>query len=407
MSKAKRVFFFKLFLVLVAVALFIVPAAAGAPEIERRVLASVLGIDRTDDTYTLTAQVVVPKRSGEGEPVQEVVTAEGRSVAEGIDKLNRALGRSIELGHCGVIVLGDMPDVSDLSYFLAGGIVTAGTHLVSVDNAGDFIESIKGMSASAITGLDGFIAYSTSSASSATRDLMGFVSDSAAPSATSYMPILEADEKSQGQSGGSGGGQSGDQSASAVQAAANESGGGGGGEKKTPTIKSAERTAIFVDNKKVGEFSEEQTRGLAWIDRTSTRGFVELDDFTEGDRHYGGVYAQLKSKSAKIKPYFKAGAPFVKVKIRCKLELEDKHKLNELAAELGETAASKVMQDAFAKLIQSEIGSSMIRAGELNADPFGIRTAFFQYEHDRYVKYSPDAFLSDVRLEFDVKVKIV
>lgn len=401
MTKAKRVLLFKLFLAAVAVLLFIVPDAITSPEIEQRVIASVLGIDKTETGYSLTAQVVVPKRASEGDPTQEVVTADGESIPEGIDKLNRALGRNIELGHCGVIVVGNMPDTGDLDYLLAGSILTTGTYLVHAENASDFIESVKSMSASAVTGLDGYINYSTASSSAATKQLLQFVSETASPSRTSYMPVLEADTGEGAPSDqGSGG--------AAAAAADGQNGGGGqsGGEEKTTTIKSAENTAIYVDGKFVGTFGEEETRGLAWIDRKSTRGYVGLEHFEAGGRDRGGVYAQLTRKSAKLKPYFKNGRPYVRFRIRAGLRLDDKHKLHLLAQELGETEAVSAMEEAYAELIRSEIGAALIKAFELGADPFGIRTAFSRYAYRDYAACDKAAFAADVVTEYDVRVHI-
>lgn len=408
MSKSKRVFLFKLFLILLALVLFVVPDSIMSPEIEERVMAAVLGIDKTEDMYTVTAQVIVPKRASQGEPTQEVVKVEGISVAEGIEKLNRALGRRIELGHCGVIAFGDLDDLHDLEYFLAGGIVTAGTQLVKVENAAEFIESVKDMSSSAITGLDGFILYATASTGSATRDLLGFVSETASVSHTSYMPILEAEKEDDSGSGGGSGGSGGSNEAS-VPAAAEEggSGGGSGGDKKTPIIKSVEQTAIYVDYKQVGTFDETETRGLAWGDRGAKRGFVELDALEHDGVQYGGLYAQLQYKSATLKPYFKDGTPFLRVKIRCKLKLEDMHKLNLLAMRVGEKEAGKIVQNAFAEMIQSEIGAALIKASAMEADPFGIRTAFYRFANKGYRTYDPEAFMNDVRIEYDVRVKIL
>lgn len=409
MPKSKRVFLFKLFLVLLAVVLFIVPDTIMSPEIEERVMATVLGLDKKEDMYTVTAQVVVPKRASQGEPTQEVVKAEGVSVAEGIEKLNRTLGRRIELGHCGVIALGDLPSLDDLEYFVAGGIVTSGTQLVQVENAAEFIESVKDMSSSAATGLDGFILYATNSNGSATRNLLGFVSDTASASRTGYMPVLEAEKEGDSGSGGSGGsGESGGSSEANVPAAAEEGGSGGsGGQKKTPVIKSVEQTAIFVDYKRVGTFDDKETRGLAWIDRGAKRGFVELEKLEHDGVNYGGMYAQLQYKSASLKPYFKDGKPFVCIKVRCKLKLEDMHKLNLLARELGEKEAGELVQESFAKLIQSEIGAGMLKAASMDADPFGIRTAFYRFANKQYQAYDREAFMDDVRVEYDVRVKIL
>ena len=405
MTKDRRVLLFKLFLAAVALLFFIVPDAITSPEIEQRVLAGVLGIDRTETGYSLTAQVVVPRRASEGEPPQEVVTAEGGSIPEGIDKLNRALGRQIELGHCGVIVLGDMPDTAGLDYLLAGSILTTGTYLVHAENAADFIESVKGMSASAVTGLDGYINYSTASSSAATNHLLQFLSETASPSRTSYMPILEADADEESPSGqGAGGAKA--AAAGGQNGAPGGGGGQSGGEKKTTTIRSAENTAVYVDGKLTGTFGEKETRGLAWTDRETSRGYVGLDRFEAGGRDRGGVYAQLTSKSAKLEPYFEDGRPHVRFKIRAKLRLDDKHKLHLLAQEMNETAAVSVMEEAFADLIRSEIGAALIKAFELGADPFGIRTAFYRYAHRGYAAYDKAAFAADVVTEYDVRVHI-
>ena len=119
----------------------------------------------------------------------------------------------------------------------------------------------------------------------------------------------------------------------------------------------------------------------------------------------GGVYAQLKSKSSRLQPYFKDGRPFVKVRIRANLILNDKHKLHLLATKTGENAAVSAMEEAFEALIREEIGAGMIKATELKADPFGIKTAFYRYSYDRYGSVDGEGF-SDVRVEYDVDVKV-
>ena len=400
MKASKKNLLFRIFLAALAVTLFIIPDSVTSPEIEQRVIASVLGVDKADGIYKVTAQVVVPKRAGEGDPAQDVVSAEGKSVPEGIDKLNRALGRNIELGHCGVIVIGDTAGADFLDYLLAGSILTTGTYLVNAADASQFIESVKGMSTSTITGLDGYINFSTASANTSTKQLLQFVSETASPSRTSYVPSLEADS---GDGGKNGSGES--RPASAGGGSGGQSAGGKSSEEGTPTIKSAEKTAIYVDSVKVGVFGEKETRGLAWLDKQATRGYVSLENFEADGQSMGGVYAQLKSKSSRLQPYFKDGRPFVKVRIRANLILNDKHKLHLFATKTGENAAVSAMEEAFEALIREEIGAGMIKATELKADPFGIKTAFYRYSYDRYGSVDGEGF-SDVRVEYDVDVKV-
>ncbi len=67
-----------------------------------------LGIDRTDDAFTVSTQsVVITGGAGESQSSQSyaVHTADGRTISEALDKISQKMGLLVSLSHCNVLVL--------------------------------------------------------------------------------------------------------------------------------------------------------------------------------------------------------------------------------------------------------------------------------------------------------------
>lgn len=424
MRRDKKVFWFKILLAAFALVLLLSPVTvARVPEIEQRVVVSVLGLDAAKEGYKASAQVIIPMRASEGDPKQEVYDAEGSSVSEAIDKLNRAMGRKAELGHCGVIVigkeLGERGVKEELGYMFAGGIVTPGTNLVSVKtDANAFLKGAVSLAASSVTGLDSFITFASSGSHTATLTLNRFLSSIESESKTSYMPVLELngqeEDAGQGKEEEGGDAEGADKEEKKKESSGGQKEGGGeksGGEAKAggekAIIKSAETVALFYDGKYAATFDADLTRGIVWADKKSDRGQIQLDAFSFDGKDYGGIYAKLLRKKRVFKTRFEDGTPIFTVKLRVKLELEDKHKLNELSEKAGTAEATALMERAFADKARTEMQAAIDAGLKAGIDPFEIRSCFYKTSFDGYAEYGKEEFLNDVRVDYDIKVKVV
>lgn len=74
------------------------------------------GVDYKDDKVELTAQIFIPRKAGGGEStggggspsgVTLIRTAEGRTIAESLNRLQRKIARNMFWGHCEAIVLSE------------------------------------------------------------------------------------------------------------------------------------------------------------------------------------------------------------------------------------------------------------------------------------------------------------
>lgn len=74
------------------------------------------GVDYKDDKVELTAQIFIPRKGGGGDStsgggspsgVTLIRTAEGRTIAESLNRLQRKVARNMFWGHCEVIVLSE------------------------------------------------------------------------------------------------------------------------------------------------------------------------------------------------------------------------------------------------------------------------------------------------------------
>ena len=103
MSNVKRV---AITLVIVAVALIIGASFKGSDILDRAIILG-LGIDGTDDTITLTAEVVSPGNGTEQVGTfSKTVTVSGRTIGETIQNIAEHTGKEASLGQCVVVIFG-------------------------------------------------------------------------------------------------------------------------------------------------------------------------------------------------------------------------------------------------------------------------------------------------------------
>lgn len=407
MKSNKRLIIYKVLIILfVAVILILPETMSQIPEIDMRVLVTVIGIDESDKGVKTSAQVIIPMMAGEGQIIQEVVEAEGATLSEALDKLNITMGRKVELGHCGMVVLGNK--ISEvgvekyLKFLLSSGKISAGCSLVTSDTeASKFIDNANKLSEASSSGINNFITYSNSGAHIATVSLLGFLSESNSITETSSIPFVEIKEKPEENSSGSAG-----------ESESGKGGGAGGGsEKSKPTeIKNVESLMVFKNGKSVKKISKEETRGFTWIDNDSDKGLVFIEDFKVGEHHAGPISTNLKKKRVNSSIRIKDGIPVVTFKLDVYLQINDRHSLSELWKEnnLDENQLNAALNEAFNEKIRGEIQQAIDVSKEINCDIFGFATKLKKFHFKDFKKYIDNGgdVLKNIQVEYKIKTRI-
>lgn len=405
-NKTKLLKIYKLMILFFVLVLILSPkSVTNRPEIETKLLLTSIGLDKVEDQYRVSATAVMPQESQNGSTMRLNVGVEADSVSAAFEKLSLKMGKKLELGLCGLIVIGDtFGDESilpHLNYLMASGKIIPGAYLVLSlgKSAKETIEMSNMLSEASSNGLSKLIEHNALDTNMPSITLLKFLSETGSVTKSSYIPCIEIGKKDSGSDqekpsdGGSDEGQS----------------SGSGEDKKGETeIKSLSKIAFYRDGRQIKFLDDEQTRGFTWSNKTSTQGLVSLENLKVQDIEVGQIFCQLRSKKFKIKTGINNGVPQTKMSVEVLLELEDRYKLSDLFKYYGisEEEINQNIKNQFAVKIENELVSVINVMKECNCDAMGLTTNLYKFHYNDYNNY-PDKenILSAMQVDYDIKVK--
>ena len=405
-NKTKLLKIYKLMILFFILVLILSPkSVTNRPEIETKLLLTSIGLDKVEDQYRVSATAVMPQESQNGSTMRLNVGVEADSVSAAFEKLSLKMGKKLELGLCGLIVIGDtFGDESilpHLNYLMASGKIIPGAYLVLSlgKSAKETIEMSNMLSEASSNGLSKLIEHNALDTNMPSITLLKFLSETGSVTKSSYIPCIEIGKKDSGSDqekpsdGGSDEGQS----------------SGSGEDKKGETeIKSLSKIAFYRDGRQIKFLDDEQTRGFTWSDKTSTQGLVSLENLKVQDIEVGQIFCQLRSKKFKIKTGINNGVPQTKMSVEVLLELEDRYKLSDLFKYYGisEEEINQNIKNQFAVKIENELVSVINVMKECDCDAMGLTTNLYKFHYNDYNNY-PDKenILSAMQVDYDIKVK--
>ncbi len=406
-NKERLLRIYKILIALFAVVLVLLPrSVTSMPEIETKLLLTVLGLDKTENGYRVTATAVMPAESQNGATTRTDVESEEVSVSAALEKLSLKMGKRLELGLCGVVVVGDtFGDESllpHLKYLLSSGKIIPGAYLIFADGmpAKKAIEMTNALSEASSNGLSTLVEHNALNTHMSTITLLKFLSDTASVTNCAYMPILEIGVKEQEFEGSDDGGSG--------EGSKNASGEGSGAQTGTAEIEQINRIAIYKNGVKTGGFDPVETRGYDWTDKNNTQGLVTVKNFTAGGIEAGEVYCQLIDKRVNIDVSFEDGVPTAKVRIDALMKFEERYKLSDMNKYGGvsEKELSERMKAQFSEKIASNILSAVEAMKRLDADVSGFTDRLYRFRTKDYNAYeNKESMLADLVVVPEINVK--
>lgn len=393
-AKSKKLLIYKILIVVFVVVLIATPnSVTNMPEIETKLLITVLGVDKSDNGYEVSATAVMPQEGQNGAIKNLSIDAKGESVSKALSTLGTKMGKQLELGLCGLVVLGNnMMDggiEENLSYLLASGTVIPGAHLVlsPESSARDTIEKSNRLSEASSNGLASLVEYNAHSSTVAAVTLLRFLSEANGARKSSFLPCIVIKDKSDG----------------------GENGGSEGGGAETE-ISSINTVALFVGDKVVKRLTPQETLGFTWSDRTSTRGAFTLDDFTVNGTNVGKIYSQLKDKSFSLRTNLDNGEPSAMLSVKASVAIEDRRKITLLFKDksVGDGTLTKELLKQFAKAIEDEMRLAVTVMAEAGCDAMGIVDNMYRMHYAEYKAYKDKKnLLKNTKIAYDVDVELL
>lgn len=248
----------------------------GLVDIQKTAIVLAVGIDRTEEEFTLTAQIAVPKGSDRTTGGTSSVEIEGRgeTVPDCISDIYARTGWVPKLVFCNLVLLGESTTADDvfscLDFFLRNEYIPNSCQLAACEgSAGALLSSqsaIDDTSALALSKL--FSDAAKKSGCVMTTTLRQFSTGYYGVSGSGYMPYVRAQTQENSQ---------GTEAASGNSGSAQSSPGDGPTEQK---IYSAEETAIFSAGKLAAILPKEQTFAFSLLEENVYTGTFSADGIT-------------------------------------------------------------------------------------------------------------------------------
>lgn len=405
---------FKFLAFLFAIVLAFSPASIlNTVAVDSEVLVTVLGVDKMDNGFEVSAILGVASDDQNGSVVKMMIRGEGETIRIALDDISGKMGKNLETSLCGVLVFGDtfgnesVLPIAD--YLLSNGQINPGTYLMQANKMS--AKSVLGksimLSDSSITRLSKLIEYNSKDLSISANTLLSFVKDSNNVSKSSYLPAIEIIERKPVDEQGSNESGTGDVAGTKTQVSV--AGGETAGDGTSTEIISIENIFLFNNGKKVKMLTKEQSRGYTWADKKSQKGYYAIKDFAFKGKDVGTINIKLYKTKFKLKTDFVNGKPTATFDLNIEFDYDDKQKLFKiwLEEEMPEKELLEVFIDTIEERIKEELRSVVDESVNENCDVFQLTTHMHRFNFKDYKKYPErETILQDTEIKYNVKVKM-
>lgn len=394
-------------------------------ELNMRVIVTAISVDYEDEKYNLSAQIVKPSSTSEGGSAQiDIVSVEGETVADAVEKISYSLGRTTGLSHISCIVLGksileEDRAIQSLDYFLRRArIPSTALVVVAEDKAKEELEKTKKLQLSSAVGLQKIFLYKENNFNGIFMQLQGFINDYFSVSGTGMVSGLkiETEDKKDNSSDsqGSGGGGSGDsqQAGSGSGSSGGESSGSSSSE-KNGRIKYDNPVYMFRKGKYVCQIDDkDMVLGLYMLNKNSNEGVISVENINNEFMSDAKVGIYMRDKKAKIKVDFKDGKPVCTIHISTNRNEVYTIETEQTSLDIYETGRSYLTQDVIEAMkdkIENCVLSVFNYCKEQNVDVFHIGDLLYRKSARNWKRYTDmvgeDNYLSDIDVKVEVKIK--
>ena len=409
-----------------------------------RVIITGLAIDKTDEGYEVTAQIVKPspssESSGTGASIN-FISDKGETIVSALSKLSYKSGKVAGFSHTNFILLGKElinENVSQiLDYFLRDTIIKDSVLLlVAKDSAKEEIKKTKDVELSVGLGLQKVFVYKEKESDGTMTSLLNFVNSSYGHSKTALTSILSfTDESGQsgesaaqsqtkqspgegsaeqgtssgsesGSSGAEGGSVSGSEQSSSKSGEQQSSSESSGSEQKSQYFEAITPLACFVSGKLVGMLeSKEEVLGYMYASNKCQAEDISLENISFGKLTNAKVGIDVKNKTNKKKIRFEGETPcldiYVNITNASIKEIQSEEFVKNPTNEEFEFIKKNIKEK-----ISETIALTFEKSKQLGADVFGAFDIAnkFHYKTIKNKFQTMEEFINELKLNVIVNI---
>ncbi|MBQ8430454.1 MAG: hypothetical protein IJX26_00710 [Clostridia bacterium] len=396
-----------------------------------RTVVIAVGIDKEEEQYVLSTQILEPDANQGFKENLQVFTAKGEDVLQAIENMSLYIGKITGFGNASAVVIGNEVAkegfANIIDFFVRSKRLNDNAVIITTNKkASDLL--------SKVAKIDNSFGYSINSLSKLNEDfistsectLESFLNDYYGDMSASFVAqIRQIDEKTEGistedasDSGGDGTGQATTVSADALsgdsrsKSKSSKSGSGeGGSQDKGGTVLSNDgHTSVVVDGKEIAVLTPEQMIGFNHVSRAN-KGAITIKNVSDNIYNNATVSMSIKNKVFTATYKMENGIPRVRynVKYFVKVENINQNGKNQNILQGSNTFITETLRKEFIKQVKLQVADSINIAKSLNADLFGAQESFFKFQNKQwkdFIKTLPNKDDAFQKIQFFTNVEV-
>lgn len=355
--------------------------------IEKTALIVTLGVDKTEEGFTVTSQIAVPEGSkNQNNNNEAVISSDGKTVYEAVSNISDRTGWYPKLSFCNLIVLGEsmLEDnvMEVVDFFIRSYKVEDSAILCACEGSAKELllsssplDNISGISLSKI-----FVKDYEGASKVLPTSIKEFCSNYYSKSSHGYMPYIKTvltDES------GIGGKTSTASSSSTKPSTGKSSGGGEGGGQQKLVIYDATRLLLFDKGYSVGMLSGDEILCYSLLYKGVNESFINVVA-TDSDGKTGNVLMNVLRTLNKVEFKLKDEKPKLYLNLKVWARISDTD-FNESMSEISNIGR---LNDNMKFKLKSEIESNILKVIETSkkskCDIFEIKNLLYKYYPRKY-----------------------
>lgn len=402
-------------IILLIIILVFPTSLSNQAKLNMRIIVTGLAVDKLDDEYEVTAQIVKAAPGSESPGTSatiEFVSDSAKTIAEAMSKLTYKSGKVSAFSHIGFVILGDgireEKVTKCLDYFIRDKIVKASTMVAfSEGRASDEIKKTKNIDLSVGLGIQKTFLYKEYESDGIMTTILDFVNQSSSYGKSAVASIIKLSPENESSEQNSGSSSSSSESAEGASSGSSLPSSTEGSSNESQFFESRAPIMCFTAGKFMGKLeSDEEIFGFMMADSRAKAGDFSVDCVETETFKNAKVTFIIKDKMNFKQIRYENGKP----RIDLTLVINNA----EIAEVLSDEPVLRISPDEYKsveKAMQKElsrlIGVCFDKAKEIGVDIFDAYEIAYKYKYKETInRYKcVEDFLGDLKLSVNVLVQ--
>ncbi len=416
-------------IILLAISILFPQSFSYQSKLNMRVLVTAIAVDKVQEDYEVTLQVVMPQakaEQGSGKAVLSFITEQGKSISESIQKIAYKIGNTAALSHVSTVIVGnsllDGNLTKELDYFIRNTEFNSAVMLlIAPESAKDMLKKTQNLEINEAIRLQKVFVYKESSLNGLMMPIVEFMNNSLTISGSSMASgILISNEgeevlgqstdktlesqQSQQQGGGNQNGQESKESSNQQ--------GGESSKEQNGRIKYYNDIYYFKNGKYVNKYDkEDEILGIFLSNRAPNTGELVVQNVKGDFLKDATIGCKFRQQETKNNIKFIDGKPILVIDMAFK-DVKINEILNQgqptpaLYEFQAESSQSNIVQ-AIQERVESCVRLAYEKAKKDGVDILNIGDLAYRqkpYEWKEYYSKTGESYLSGTDIEVNVKV---